>query len=58
MKEMRVLRDLRHDNVNSFIGAVIKPTSIILVTDYCSKGSLYVSVTELINFPKCLHLSL
>lgn len=41
MKEMRVLRDLRHDNVNSFIGAVIKPTSIILVTDYCSKGSLY-----------------
>lgn len=44
MKEMRVLRDLRHDNVNSFIGACLQPTLILLVTDYCAKGSLYVSV--------------
>lgn len=44
MKEMRILRDLRHDNVNSFIGAAIDMTRILVVTDYCAKGSLYVSV--------------
>lgn len=43
MKEMRLLRELRHDNVNSFIGAAIDLYRIVLVTDYCSKGSLYVS---------------
>ncbi|XP_017772272.1 PREDICTED: receptor-type guanylate cyclase Gyc76C-like isoform X2 [Nicrophorus vespilloides] len=41
MKEMRLLRDLRHDNINSFIGACVEPMSIFLVTDYCAKGSLY-----------------
>ncbi|CAG9815672.1 unnamed protein product [Phaedon cochleariae] len=41
MKEMRLLRELRHDNVNSFIGAVVEPTSLLLLTDYCAKGSLY-----------------
>ncbi|KAI9581516.1 receptor-type guanylate cyclase Gyc76C-like isoform X1 [Glossina fuscipes] len=41
MKEMRLLRELRHDNVNSFIGACVEPTRILLVTDYCAKGSLY-----------------
>ncbi|XP_030761809.1 receptor-type guanylate cyclase Gyc76C-like isoform X2 [Sitophilus oryzae] len=41
MKEMRLLRDLRHDNVNSFIGACVQPTSLLLVTDYCAKGSIY-----------------
>jgi len=45
MKEMRNLRELRHDNVNSFIGAAIDVSRILLVTDYCSKGSLYVSCT-------------
>lgn len=43
MKEMRLLRDLKHSNVNSFIGAVIEPLRILIVTDYCAKGSLYVS---------------
>ncbi|XP_037940750.1 receptor-type guanylate cyclase Gyc76C-like [Teleopsis dalmanni] len=41
MKEMRLLRELRHDNVNSFIGACVEPSAILLVTDYCAKGSLY-----------------
>lgn len=41
MKEMRLLRELRHDNVNSFIGACVEPMRILLVTDYCAKGSLY-----------------
>ena len=38
---MRLLRDLRHDNINSFIGACVEPMRILLVTDYCAKGSLY-----------------
>ncbi|XP_020815689.1 receptor-type guanylate cyclase Gyc76C [Drosophila serrata] len=41
MKEMRLLRELRHDNINSFIGASVEPTRILLVTEYCAKGSLY-----------------
>ncbi|KAK9751499.1 Receptor family ligand binding region [Popillia japonica] len=41
MKEMRLLRELRHDNINSFIGACVEPMSLLLVTDYCAKGSLY-----------------
>lgn len=41
MKEMRLLRDIRHDNINSFIGACVEPMRILLVTDYCAKGSLY-----------------
>lgn len=45
MKEMRMLRDLRHDNVNSFIGASVEPLRILIVTDYCAKGSLYVCIT-------------
>lgn len=43
MKEMRRLREIRHDNVNSFIGASVEPMRILVITDYCSKGSLYVS---------------
>ncbi|XP_065353214.1 receptor-type guanylate cyclase Gyc76C-like isoform X1 [Cloeon dipterum] len=41
MKEMRLLRELRHDNVNSFIGACIESNRVLIVTDYCAKGSLY-----------------
>lgn len=41
MKEMRLLRELRHDNINSFVGACIEPMRTLLVTDYCAKGSLY-----------------
>lgn len=42
MKELRFLRDIRHDNLNSFIGACVEPMRILLLTDYCAKGSLYV----------------
>lgn len=48
MKEMRLLRDLRHSNVNSFIGATIEPLRILIVTDYCAKGSLYVSIFKIL----------
>lgn len=42
MKEMRDLREMRHCNLNSFIGACVEPMRILLITDYCAKGSLYV----------------
>ncbi|XP_054274284.1 receptor-type guanylate cyclase Gyc76C-like isoform X2 [Macrosteles quadrilineatus] len=41
MKEMRRLREIRHDNINSFIGASVEPMRILIITDYCAKGSLY-----------------
>ncbi|XP_017767090.1 PREDICTED: receptor-type guanylate cyclase Gyc76C-like [Eufriesea mexicana] len=41
MKEMRILREIRHGNLNSFIGACVEPMRILLITDYCAKGSLY-----------------
>jgi serine/threonine protein kinase len=49
MKEMRVLREIRHDNINSFIGACLEPMHVLIITDYCAKGSLYVSCKYYVN---------
>jgi len=40
--EMKLMKEIRHDNINPFIGACIKHESnlIYIVTEYCSKGSL------------------
>lgn len=40
--EMKKIKEIRHDNINQFIGACIKHDSntIYIVTDYCAKGSL------------------
>ncbi|KAH9502277.1 Guanylate cyclase 32E [Bulinus truncatus] len=38
--ELKVMRDLRHDNIVQFIGATIEPGITHIVTEYCSKGSL------------------
>lgn len=40
MKEMKLMRELRHDNVNSFIGACVESHCITLITEYCTKGAL------------------
>ena len=42
MKEMKIMREIRHPNINSFIGAHVDPDSgiIMLLTDFCSKGAL------------------
>jgi serine/threonine protein kinase len=34
------LRDMRHDNLNAFIGACTEPPNICIITEYCSRGSL------------------
>ncbi|XP_022257054.1 receptor-type guanylate cyclase Gyc76C-like, partial [Limulus polyphemus] len=43
-KEMKMMRELHHDNVNQFIGACIEPNRLIIVTEYCGRGSLQVSL--------------
>ena len=30
----------RHDNLNSFIGACVEPGNVLIVSDYCTRGSL------------------
>ena len=39
-KELKNLRDLKHDNINQFIGACVEPNRICIVSDYCTRGSL------------------
>ncbi|XP_071034810.1 guanylate cyclase 32E-like [Parasteatoda tepidariorum] len=39
-KELKMMRDLHHENLNSFIGACIEPPNVCIVTEYCSRGSL------------------
>ncbi|XP_071960361.1 guanylate cyclase 32E-like isoform X2 [Antedon mediterranea] len=39
-KELKVIRDLRHPNITSFIGACIEAPNTFIVTEYCSKGCL------------------
>ncbi|OQV14132.1 Guanylate cyclase 32E [Hypsibius exemplaris] len=39
-KEMKTMRELRHDNINPFLGACVQHTAILLVMEYCTKGSL------------------
>jgi len=38
------MRELRHDNINPFLGACIDSPVIMIVTAYCSKGSLQVYI--------------
>ena len=37
---LQMLRDLRHENVNSFVGACVEPGSVCVITEYCARGSL------------------
>ena len=34
------IREVRHDNLNPFIGACVDPGSVCVLTEYCSRGSL------------------
>ncbi|XP_037807798.1 speract receptor isoform X2 [Lucilia sericata] len=39
-KELKLLRDTRHDNICAFIGACTDPPNICIITEYCTRGSL------------------
>ncbi|KYN04686.1 Guanylate cyclase 32E [Cyphomyrmex costatus] len=39
-KELKMMRNVRHQNLNSFIGACIESSNIYMIVDYCSRGSL------------------
>ncbi len=41
------MREIRHTNVNNFIGAMVDQDNIKLVTEFCSKGALF----DLLNNP-------
>jgi serine/threonine protein kinase len=34
------MKDLRHENLNPFIGACVEPQRICIVSEYCTRGSL------------------
>ncbi|KAG8182191.1 hypothetical protein JTE90_017142 [Oedothorax gibbosus] len=39
-KEMIQIREMRHENINPFIGACVDPPNICVLTLYCVRGSL------------------
>lgn len=36
------MKDINHQNVNTFVGACVNPGQICVLTQYCNKGSLQV----------------
>lgn len=42
MRELRQLKDLRHENVNTFLGLFVDPSGPALIFEYGHRGSLEV----------------
>ncbi|XP_057313688.1 atrial natriuretic peptide receptor 1-like isoform X1 [Hydractinia symbiolongicarpus] len=41
MTDLKVLRDLNHENINKYIGVISKSPVICILQEWCKKGSLY-----------------
>lgn len=39
-KEMKIMREIRQDNINPFVGACVEANRVYIINEYCSKGSL------------------
>ncbi|XP_063362021.1 guanylate cyclase 32E-like [Cydia amplana] len=39
-KELKQIRELRHENINAFVGVCVEAGSTCIVSAYCSRGSL------------------
>ncbi|XP_041348561.1 LOW QUALITY PROTEIN: retinal guanylyl cyclase 2-like [Gigantopelta aegis] len=40
MTQIRTLRDLRHENINPYMGLLVDPVHSAIVCEYCNRGSL------------------
>ncbi|XP_069135177.1 atrial natriuretic peptide receptor 2-like isoform X2 [Argopecten irradians] len=40
LRDLKTLRELQHDNLNTFVGASLEAQNTYILTRYCSKGSL------------------
>ena len=38
------IKDMNHENLNAFLGACVEPPNICILSGYCSKGNLQVSL--------------
>lgn len=43
------MKEMNHENINSFVGACIEPNKICYMMTYCSKGSLQVCLKHYYN---------
>ncbi|GBM49761.1 Resact receptor [Araneus ventricosus] len=48
-KEMIQIREMRHENINPFIGACVDPPNICILTLFCARGSLQVGITAILT---------
>ena len=46
-KDMRIMREMRHDNINPFLGGCIEAERTYLLFELCTKRSLLVSLIML-----------
>lgn len=43
-KQLQLRKELNNDNVNRFIGACVETPHLFVITQYCARGSLFVSL--------------
>ena len=42
------MQHIHHENITEFIGVVLEPNNNYIITEYCTKGSLQVTLTQTI----------
>jgi hypothetical protein len=43
-RQLKQMRQMTHENINTFVGACIDPPKAAILMGFCSRGSLQVSV--------------
>lgn len=39
-KELKLMREVHHENIIGFVGAIVEPHTVTVLTTYCARGSL------------------